>query len=109
MRIHMIRRLAYALMLLTTAVAASGAASAAGQVVISQVYGGGGNSGATLTNDFIELHNDTSVPVSVDGWSVQYASSTGTSHETHRHDPGRGLLPGRRSCRSWWHDPAPNP
>ena len=26
-------------------------------VVISQVYGGGGNSGATYTNDFIELYN----------------------------------------------------
>ena len=26
-------------------------------IVISQVYGGGGNSGATLTNDFIELFN----------------------------------------------------
>lgn len=28
-------------------------------VVISQVYGGGGNSGATYTNDFIELFNPT--------------------------------------------------
>jgi DNA/RNA endonuclease G (NUC1) len=48
-------------------------------VVISQVYGGGGNSGATYTHDFIELFNRGTEPVSVDGWSVQYASSTGTS------------------------------
>ncbi len=48
-------------------------------IVISQVYGGGGNSGATYRNDFIELHNTTDVPLSVDGWSVQYASSAGTS------------------------------
>jgi uncharacterized protein len=48
-------------------------------IVISQVYGGGGNSGATFTHDFIELFNPTSTPVSVTGWSVQYASSTGTS------------------------------
>jgi len=48
-------------------------------VVISQVYGGGGNSGATLKNDFIELYNRGSVPVSLTGWSVQYASATGTS------------------------------
>jgi uncharacterized protein len=48
-------------------------------VVISEIYGGGGNSGATLTNDFIELHNLGSVPVDVSGWSVQYASAAGTS------------------------------
>jgi DNA/RNA endonuclease G (NUC1) len=46
-------------------------------VVISQVYGGGGNSGATLTHDFIELYNPTASPVSLDGWSVQYASASG--------------------------------
>src|SRR5215207_3373765 len=48
-------------------------------VVVSQVYGGGGNSGATLKNDFIELHNVGNSPVSLSGWSVQYASTTGTS------------------------------
>jgi len=45
-------------------------------VVVNEVYGGGGNSGATLTNDFIELTNRGSSPVSVDGWSVQYHSSS---------------------------------
>src|SRR5438105_10283208 len=48
-------------------------------VVISQVYGGGGNSGATFKNDFIELFNRGSVAVSLNGWSVQYASATGTT------------------------------
>jgi len=48
-------------------------------IVISQVYGGGGNSGATYKNDFIELHNRGTTAISVDGWSVQYASSSGTS------------------------------
>lgn len=48
-------------------------------VVISQVYGGGGNSGATYMNDFIELLNRTPSPVDITGWSVQYASATGTS------------------------------
>jgi len=47
--------------------------------VISQIYGGGGNSGATFTNDFVELFNPGSQPVSVAGWSVQYASSVGTT------------------------------
>ena len=51
-------------------------------VVISQLYGGGGNSEATLTNDFIEIFNPTQGPVSLTGWSVQYASSTGSSWQT---------------------------
>jgi hypothetical protein len=49
-------------------------------VVISQIYGAGGNAGAALTNDFVELHNLSDVAVSVEGWSVQYASATGTGN-----------------------------
>ncbi len=49
-------------------------------VVISQVYGGGGNSGAPLTSDFVELFNRGSVAVSLNGWSIQYASATGTGN-----------------------------
>ena len=48
-------------------------------VVISQVYGGGGNSGATLKSDFIEIFNRSSSPVTLNGWAVQYASTTGSS------------------------------
>jgi uncharacterized protein len=48
-------------------------------VVISQVYGGGGNSGATYTHDFVEIFNASSQPVSLVGWSVQYASAAGSS------------------------------
>ncbi|RYD96592.1 MAG: ExeM/NucH family extracellular endonuclease, partial [Sphingobacteriales bacterium] len=47
-------------------------------VVISEVYGGGGNTGAVYTHDFIELYNPTSLPIVLTGWSVQYASATGT-------------------------------
>ena len=47
-------------------------------VVISQVYGGGGNSGATYTHDFIELFNRGTSTIGLNGWSVQYLSSTGT-------------------------------
>ena len=48
-------------------------------IVISQVYGGGGNAGATLKQDFIELFNRGTTPINVTGWSVQYASSAGTT------------------------------
>ena len=47
-------------------------------VVISQVYGGGGNSGAPYSNDFVELFNRSAAPINVTGWSVQYASATGS-------------------------------
>jgi predicted extracellular nuclease len=53
-------------------------ASASG-IVISQVYGGGGNTGATYKQDFVELFNAGTGPVTLTGWSLQYASSTGTS------------------------------
>jgi uncharacterized protein len=58
---------------------ASPALAVSPDVVISQIYGGGGNAGATLTNDFIELYNRGSAAVDLSGWSVQYASATGTS------------------------------
>lgn len=68
---------AVVLFLLLGPVRSAHAASAS--IVISQVYGGGGNAGAMYRNDFIELFNRGAVPVDVSGWSVQYASSTGSS------------------------------
>ena len=65
----------YALLILTLFIGFSSNA----QVVISQVYGGGGNSGATYTHDFIELFNRGSVAQDLTGWSVQYASTSGTT------------------------------
>ena len=56
-----------------------GASAVSNDVVISQVYGGGGNAGATLTHDFIELFNRGSAPIDLTNWSVQYASSTGST------------------------------
>ncbi len=63
------------------ALTATPAGAVSPDVVISQVYGGGGNSGATFTSDFIELVNRGSAPVDLSGWSVQYASATGTSYQ----------------------------
>lgn len=48
-------------------------------IVISQVYGGGGNQGAALKNDFIEVFNRGSVRVDLSGWTVQYASASGST------------------------------
>ena len=49
-------------------------------IVISQVYGGGGNTGATYTHDFVELFNRGTADVSLEGWSIQYASATGSGN-----------------------------
>src|SRR5215204_617034 len=71
------------ILIATAAVLQSGAPSAravSSDVVISQVYGAGGNTGASLTHDFIELFNRGAASVSLAGWSVQYASATGTGN-----------------------------
>src|SRR5215813_7743027 len=68
--------LTMALIVLATGTAGSAVSP---DVVISEVYGGGGNSGATFTNDFIELYNRGAAPVNLAGWSVQYASAAGTT------------------------------
>ncbi|NYI04750.1 lamin tail domain-containing protein [Allostreptomyces psammosilenae] len=62
-------------------------------VVVSQVYGGGGNTGATYRADYIELYNRGTTTVSLSGWSVQYASATGSSWQ--KTDLSGSLAPGR--------------
>jgi len=71
---------ACALVILSLASGATPAAAISPDVVISQVYGGGGNSGATYTHDFVELFNRGTTAVSLAGWSIQYASATGTGN-----------------------------
>ena len=58
---------------------APSARGASPDVLVSQVFAGGGNAGAPFSNDFVELFNRGSAAVDVSGWSVQYASATGTS------------------------------
>ncbi|MES1169197.1 MAG: lamin tail domain-containing protein, partial [Leifsonia sp.] len=53
----------------------------ASSVIITEVYGGGGNSGAPYNKDFIELVNRSAADVDLSGWSVQYASASGTSYQ----------------------------
>ncbi|BCT91906.1 nuclease [Lysobacter helvus] len=73
MKLH-VRQLA-----LAVGLCCGGMGAAHAQVVISQVYGSGGNSGATLKSDFIELRNNGATAVDLSTWSVQYASSVGTT------------------------------
>jgi hypothetical protein len=63
-------------------------------VVISQVYGGGGTSNAAIASNFVELLNRGTDAVSVDGWSIQYASAQGAmaGRAAGRDDSPRSLL-----------------
>ena len=54
-------------------------APALAAVQISQIYGGGGNNGGVFNADFVELRNTGAAAVSVQGWSLQYASATGSN------------------------------
>lgn len=49
-------------------------------IVIRQIYGGGSNSSAAFAHDFIELFNRSQSAVSISGWSLQYASASGTGN-----------------------------
>jgi Lamin Tail Domain len=70
--------LACVLALAVVIVPAAGGSGTSG-VVISQIFGGGGNAGAPFTNDYVEVFNRGTSPVSLSGWSVQYATAAGTS------------------------------
>jgi len=51
-------------------------------IVINEIYGGAGCGNpncSTYKNDYIELKNISGLPVDISGWSVQYASATGSS------------------------------
>ena len=63
-------------------------------VVISQLYGGGGNTGATYHNDYIELYNRSAATVDLSGWSLQYASATGSGWDANRQPLGGAIGPG---------------
>ena len=72
--------IAFAFVLVGMPMGSQPAAAASPNVVISQVYGGGGNAGATFQNDFVEIFNRGNTTVSLAGWSIQYASATGTGN-----------------------------
>jgi predicted extracellular nuclease len=55
------------------------AMAASPNLVISQIYGAGGNTGSVLKNDYIEIFNRGATPFTATGWSLQYASATGSS------------------------------
>ena len=69
----------YALALALSATSLTSVASSNG-LVISQLYGAGGNTGAALSSDYVELFNAGNAAISLSGFSLQYASATGTGN-----------------------------
>ena len=91
----------FTLLLAGGVLAVPAARSASPDVVVSQVFAGGGNAGAPFTNDFVELFNRGATAVDVSGWTVQYASASGSTWQATAltgsiapgHTPDRALLP----------------
>jgi Lamin Tail Domain len=67
------------LALLVALLVAPAAWSASPGMVVSQVFAGGGNANAPYSNDFVELFNRGSTAADLAGWSIQYASGSGTT------------------------------
>ena len=63
----------------TVLLASSAAQGASPDLVLSQVFAGGGNAGASYANDYVELFNRGSSTVDLSGWTIQYATATGTT------------------------------
>lgn len=64
------------------------------QIVINEIYTGGGLLGAAITNDFIELKNIGSSTASLNGATIQYASSSGAFTQ-YNNLPNITLAPGQ--------------
>src|SRR5439155_22987619 len=64
-------------------------------IVVSQLYGGGGSSGATYQNDYVELYNRGMTTVDIAGWSLQYASATGSGWDFGKQPLGGTIAAGQ--------------
>lgn len=62
-------------------------------LVISQIYGGGGNTGATYQNDYVQLYNPTPTSFNLAGWTLQYASVTGSGWNLTKQPLGGTIAP----------------
>ena len=63
-------------------------------IVISQVYGGGGNTLAPYQNDYVELYNPGTIAFDLAGWTLQYASATGSGWASSTQPLGGIIAPG---------------
>lgn len=69
-------------LLLPVLLLAQAAGAQTNHLVIAEIYGGGSNASAAYANDYVMLYNPTTAAISLSGYSLQYASSSGTSWTT---------------------------
>ncbi|RZK27918.1 MAG: lamin tail domain-containing protein, partial [Hymenobacter sp.] len=66
-------------------------------IVISQVYGGGGSAATNpqpaFKQDYVELFNRSTTAQSIGGYTLQYASATGTSFDVSTAFPAGTIIP----------------
>ena len=91
--------------------ASPGTAAPSSGIVVNEVYGGGGNSGATYTNDFIELRNRGTAAVEprrlVGAVPLRRRDRRLAGHAAQRLDRARRALPGRRGAGAGGTQPLP--
>jgi hypothetical protein len=73
------RNLTLGLLALASTLIVQTASAGSSSLVIAELYGAGGNSGATYQSDYVVLYNRGGSDQSISGWSIQYASATGSS------------------------------
>ncbi|MBK8557605.1 MAG: lamin tail domain-containing protein [Lewinellaceae bacterium] len=64
------------------------------QVLLYEIYGAGGNSGAIYDKDYVVLYNYGASNVDISSWSIQYASSSGSSWNKGNIPSGTFIVPG---------------
>lgn len=62
-------------------------------LVINEIYPGGGNTGAIFNQDFVELRNTGTTAIDLSGYSLQYASASGTSWAVFNFPAGETIDP----------------
>ncbi|MGD9910622.1 MAG: lamin tail domain-containing protein [Candidatus Izemoplasmatales bacterium] len=65
----------------TYEITVSSSSSITSTIIIYEIYGSGGNTGAVYKSDYVILYNTTSSSIDLTGYSIQYASSTGTTFQ----------------------------
>lgn len=70
------------LLVVSLTAAAATHASGAGSIVVAELFAAGGNSGSPYANDYVVLANRGSGSVDVGGWTLQYASASGSTWQS---------------------------
>ncbi len=80
--LHRLRTISVSLLFVLAVLCGVGHAQNNTHAIISQIYAAGGNNGAVLNADYVEIFNPTGNTLTLNNYSIQYASAGGTSIAT---------------------------